>query len=218
MTTPDTQTGPPAPPDARWYQSRKVWLTLALLIVLTLVALLIDGRVAAALEDETTGKWAERISKAVLDFGVILVMLGILASFANRWRLWGGFIMTMLAATAILHLLKWGIGRARPLVEQAGPFAFRPFSGEQYFDAFPSGHTTSATTLALLLGMYFPRGRWVFYALALAVGAERVATRWHWVSDVFAGYVLAGLVVFAAVRLLGRASFRPELRIDSATA
>lgn len=178
------------------------------LLVLTLVALLVDGRVATAMLNQEVGKQTERITDLVLNFGVVLVMLALLSSFENRRYLWGGFLLTMLPSTAVLHLLKLAIGRARPLAE-AGPFVFRPFTDAQYFDAFPSGHTTAAATLALLLAAYYPHGRWVFYLLAVAVGVNRVATGWHWVSDVLAGYVLAGLTVYVAMRLLGPLWFYP---------
>jgi membrane-associated phospholipid phosphatase len=141
----------------------------------------------------------------LLALGFYFTLGAILMQFPNRRRLIIGMIVPALASTAILHALKFAIGRARPRLDDGphGPWHFQPFSGADDCDAFPSGHATALGTAALLLGLYFPRARWVFYTLALLVGLERIYNNWHWPSDVIAGYVLAAAVVYACVRLGG---------------
>ncbi len=165
-------------------------------------AFFVDGALTHSITAEPLRHQLERAVNVPLAIGIYAVVVAILASFSNAKRLCGGFLVTVIVSGGLTHLLKWAIGRARPLAD-LGACHFEPFAGGDYMDAFPSGHSAGAATLALLLGLYFPRARWIFYVLALCVGVERVVTRWHYGSDVLAGWVLAGAVVFTFVRLLG---------------
>ncbi len=171
---------------------------------LCLVAALfaLDAPTGAWLTADPTRRVVQQIAKIPVSAEFYIVIAAILACYANRVRLWVGFFLPVLLTTAILHLLKWAVGRARPLLE-LGAYTFQPFSGEKGFDAFPSGHAAGAATLALLLGIYFPRARWAFYVLALCVGLLRIVEHWHWPSDVVAGFTLAVVSVHLSTRLLG---------------
>jgi membrane-associated phospholipid phosphatase len=170
--------------------------------LLAAAALPCDRYVTGFLTGDRIRPMLERVVAAPLSAGIYIVILAILASFPNRRRLWVGFLTAVLLSTGVLHALKWAIGRARPLAHQ-GAFHFEPFSGSEYCDAFPSGHTASAGTLAILLGIYVPPARGIFYLLAGLIGLERMVTDWHFLSDVLAGYALAAAVVAACVRVLG---------------
>jgi membrane-associated phospholipid phosphatase len=176
---------------------------------LALLATLIDAPFAAWLSSDKVRRAVEHVLDPLLAAGAYGVILAILAAYPNRQRLCIGFVTTVAAAALVLHGLKLAIGRARPLAEK-GSWHFEPFSGHEYMDAFPSGHAAATATLALLLGLYFPRARWVFYLIALLVGIERVVKRWHYPSDVIAGYVLAGAVVFTLLRVLGPSWYRTQ--------
>ena len=171
-------------------------------VALAILAMLIDASFAAWLSGDKVRRSVEHVLGPLLAAGAYGVILAILATFPNRKRLCIGFVTTVAAAAGILHGLELAIGRARPRLD-LGAWHFEPFSGGEYLDAFPSGHAAATATLALLLGLYFPRARWVFYLIALLVGVERIVKRWHYPSDVIAGYVLAGAVVFTLVRVLG---------------
>jgi membrane-associated phospholipid phosphatase len=78
--------------------------------------------------------------------------------------------------------------------------------------AFPSGHTTTATMAAGLLGLGLTRllrGRWRAVGLvlvacwAVAVGWTRLYLGVHWPSDVLAGWLLGSLLTMLAAALLG---------------
>lgn len=169
---------------------------------LALLTIPLDQWVIAGLTADAARPTLEQalgLLKGLAPAGVILAILSV---FPNRRRLYVGFLVPLLGHLPILHLLKWLIGRARPLAEQ-GPFHFEPLSAAKYADAFPSGHTAGATVFALLLAMYFPRLRWVFYIWLVLMGLERVVLRMHYLSDVIAGYALGAAVVYACVRLLG---------------
>lgn len=61
--------------------------------------------------------------------------------------------------------------------------------------SFPSGHTSTAFTLALLLAFRFAKPFWTFFfpVIAFFVGYSRVYLAQHFVTDVFAG-ALIGIV------------------------
>jgi membrane-associated phospholipid phosphatase len=73
--------------------------------------------------------------------------------------------------------------------------------------AFPSGHTTAATSIAAALFLVVPaRWRWpaaiVGLGYGLAVGAATVAVRWHYPTDVLGGLLVVGAWTFAAIAAL----------------
>ena len=73
-------------------------------------------------------------------------------------------------------------------------------------DAFPSGHTTLSLLPAILATRSFPRLAPLFWAWALAIVFATVYISAHYVADVLAGLVLAGLTLVLApplARLLG---------------
>jgi membrane-associated phospholipid phosphatase len=62
-------------------------------------------------------------------------------------------------------------------------------------NSFPSGHTSTAFTLALLLAYLVKRNFWIYFfpVIAFFVGYSRVYLAQHFVTDVFAG-MLIGIV------------------------
>lgn len=147
-----------------------------------------------------------------------LMVFSLLVWFPNRVRMLLGFLAPVLASTAITHLLKWAIGRGRPELGE-GVWHFVPFhDGDGKLESFPSGHSSAAMTTALVLSIYFPRGRPLFFAFALMVGCERMINDKHYLSDVIAGFTTAALAVWLCVRLLGPAFYRRDLPPEAASA
>ena len=70
--------------------------------------------------------------------------------------------------------------------------------------SFPSGHTTTAVALAAALVWLYPRGWWLFPAMAVLVGCHRIQTGAHFTSDVLWGAALGSLIamLFLKVGLL----------------
>ena len=103
------------------------------------------------------------------------VLLFVMSSVARcHWRVW---CAVMIGSSLIQHAVKFMVGRSRP-----------------------SGHTTAATTFAVVL-IYIAsrerisrRQRWIVDALAiclmLAVGWARIMRHAHWPSDVLGGFLL----------------------------
>jgi membrane-associated phospholipid phosphatase len=135
---------------------------------------------------------------------MFLIPLAILFSFPNWRRLMIGFAAPLLLSGVVTQVIKWLVGRARPDM-RLGPQAFdrvQSLSRGEY-QSFPSGDATTAITLALLLGLYFPRARWVFYVCAGFVGLHRILLARHFTSDVLVGYMVGAAAVYVCVRLLG---------------
>ena len=134
------------------------------------------------------------------------------------------FIFTGVVFTGILgNLLKNIVGRSRPQFTPDGYIWFStPFEHSYSFASFPSGHATTAGAIAIALALLFPRWRWIFYTIGIAVGISRPVLGVHYPSDIAAGLIFGGAVVwiyariFAKKRLLfefdknGRLSLRNE--------
>jgi membrane-associated phospholipid phosphatase len=85
---------------------------------------------------------------------------------------------------ALVFAIKTGVDRTRP-------------NGGQW--SFPSGHTSSAFTVAPILWNRFGwKAGAPAYALAISTGLGRIEDHWHFPSDVIAGATM-GLIVGSAV-------------------
>ena len=74
-------------------------------------------------------------------------------------------------------------------------------------NSFPSGHAATAAGFAAALSWRYPRGAWLFLALAIAAAAQRVASLAHYPSDVLFG---AAVGLMSAAVFLG--STTPAIR------
>lgn len=102
---------------------------------------------------------------------------------------------SFLAANAAGALLKYTVGRSRPYTGD-GKGVFSPFNMKTSGTSFPSGHTTSAFSVASVFAAR-AESRWVkvlCYTLASGVAAQRIYADKHWASDVVAGAAIGTLV------------------------
>ncbi len=130
-----------------------------------------------------------------------LLTIIIAALLGGLW--WSGrmvqavYLGASIAAALIINpLLKVAFERPRPTTD-----ALLTLSSA----AFPSGHTTTATTIASALSViaWPTRWRWPMIAVAalfsLAMGVSRLYLGVHWTSDVLGGWAL-GFTIAMAVR------------------
>jgi membrane-associated phospholipid phosphatase len=132
-----------------------------------------------------------------VDIGVALILVAVLDPARRRRILSAGAALAL--AFLVVHGTKIAVGRARPETGK-GVLCFRGPGGGAFDDdysSFPSSHTAAAFTVAAVLAATYPRGRWVFFALAAGCGLARVAEGRHFPTDCYAG----ALVGIASARL-----------------
>ena len=84
-----------------------------------------------------------------------------------------------------------------------GPYSYKPFSFDTSDTAFPSGHATSAFSIASVFASEY-ENPWVgilAYGLACLSGWERLYDDKHWTSDVWFGAALGTVVGRSVVYL-----------------
>ena len=135
------------------------------------------------------------------DWTTRLVVIAVAALWLSAGRRWGDLVwflsvvaLAAVAGSGFKHLFQFSRPSILPHLDQVSTFAF------------PSGHAGNSAALAGALAL-LARRRWaVWMALVVSalIGISRVWLGVHWPTDVLAGWLLAGAVLFAAAPL------RPE--------
>jgi membrane-associated phospholipid phosphatase len=194
-------------------------LLIVIAVLLLVPAALIDEHVAAWVHTHKLGdvlrisRWA-KIIKWPGDFRFTLAVGGIILLFHfKRWRGVIAMLMGGVFAGAFYTLVKWSVGRTRPFPQNIAPvpaFEFHPFRNgfkglwSANNQAFPSGHACLAFSTAVALAVLYPRGRYLFFLIAMFVGIERVMEGAHYPSDAVGGAVFGILSAYLSIELIGR--------------
>ena len=203
------------PDSSSWptFSNRFFWFCL---ILVGLVAVM-DREVAFWVYDEhfkvaiRNAAWSRYI-KWPGDFRFTLVV-GALILIVNYRRLLQviQLLVAGIMSGLVYTMVKWIVGRTRPFpldFPYVQPFDFHPFpkgivglwkAGNM---AFPSGHTCLAFATAASLAAIAPRGTFVYYAIAMIVGIERVMEGAHYPSDVAGGMMFGVLSAALAGKLV----------------
>jgi membrane-associated phospholipid phosphatase len=189
---------------------RKRWWLLAVGLVLGALAWFFDQPITNFAIVEERRDWVKWVLWLPTAASLWILIIAILASFPNRGRLIVGFLCPVFLSALVTHVMKFAIGRGRPDLG-VGPQVFDPFNWFGEYQSFPSGHSSAAATVAILLGVYFPTARWVFYCYAAVVGLERIIHNRHYTSDVLIGFVIGILAVYVCARWLGDDYYRKDL-------
>lgn len=116
------------------------------------------------------------------------------------------FILASVAVPGItVNIIKQFVGRARPgMVDEAGIYGFSPFQFEHAYQSFPSGHATTAGSLAVILMLWHPRARMPLFLAMVMLACGRIPAGAHYPSDVVAGFSLGAIMTLIIARWLAR--------------
>lgn len=163
--------------------------------------------------------WINKSSPVITDFGgkwgiYSVIAAGVINAACKNEK---GVQTTLLATQAMItsgvwvNMIKILTGRERPIADYAfskskggtwyGPFAVwdqdlairKPVSA---FDAFPSGHTATAFSIATVFAIQYRDKKAIpviCYSAATLVGISRLTEHEHWASDVFVGGIMGYL-------------------------
>jgi undecaprenyl-diphosphatase len=73
--------------------------------------------------------------------------------------------------------------------------------GHPIFSSFPSGHTTLATAICVILCFKYARFSAIYIALTILAGISRIYVGQHYPSDVIAGFILGSCIAFTVLYL-----------------
>ncbi len=154
-----------------------------------------------------------------VSFTVMIALLGVLLIFFKRTRRLGfAIVFAVIIGTILTNVI------VKPLTVRVRPYntlqAVQDYFG-WYTNAgmlsesdysFPSGHTTAAMELAVVLCICHARDgkkkiAWIFPLTALLVGCSRIYLMVHYATDVIAGVIIgliAGIVGYALSCLVVR--------------
>jgi len=108
-------------------------------------------------------------------------------------------LASMVVSTAIVVLLKALFQTPRPGEPAVHEQVFSAILHADRF-AFPSGHATRASLLAVYLQKRWPRYSPLWWAYAFAIAASRLVLNVHWLGDVLFGLIL-GVWTYLLVEL-----------------
>lgn len=136
-------------------------------------------------------------------FGVFVVPLATIGILLFMRRKWGALYYAIAAALSagVVQALKHLFGRARP----------EEILISSDFGSFPSGHVANAATIAVALGILFPR-LWVCLAGAAYVALMLLSRTYlgaHWLTD-----TIGGLLLGSAVAVIVWAPFAEKLAVE----
>ena len=153
-------------------------------------------------------------------FGVAFIVLAIALLDPLRRKAIPWIAACTFGAGMAANFVKMMVLRERPrVVDLASADVWDTFGGllplasaGSNGQSFPSAHTATAAGLAVALCYFYPRGKWLFAALTLGVGFQRVFASSHFPSDVVIGGTLGFVVAWSLLK--SRPSLEELIVID----
>src|SRR5271165_472410 len=131
-----------------------------------------------------------------------LAMLLLVYGGPQRFAAVSASACAALAGVGVFKLLKRLSQRQRPC--QLEPHCWSKVLPPDRF-SFPSGHTMTAFSIALVVSYFYPSLEGPMYFLAISIGVSRIVLGMHFLSDVLAGALLGSSLGIAAI--VGFASY-----------
>jgi membrane-associated phospholipid phosphatase len=199
MAEDDRLTAPRREPGWRW-----LWASGGLLLVSAAVLPL----------DAPFARWCAQIEwpaafekllllSEVFGHAIGILVIGLLVFQLDPVRRWAAprLVFTALGAGVVADVVKLFIARARPRHCELEKCAWdmvagflAPGSAGISHQSFPSGHAAAAVALAFALVALYPRGRSIFFSLAVLASVQRLVEGSHYLTDIFVGAAIGALV------------------------
>ena len=135
------------------------------------------------------------------DKGFIWIAIGIILLAQKKYRKVGFVLLIALLINLII-----GEGVLKNVIQRPRVFTTYPNINiiinppESY--SFPSGHTASSFAAATVLGYYFKRYRYAFYAIAALIAFSRLYLFVHYPSDIIAGILLGIVCALLTIKVI----------------
>jgi membrane-associated phospholipid phosphatase len=202
-----------------------LWLAL-LFLVAGLLSLSVDRRLAHYCR-ERLAKPAFQFALKITDWakgGPWIAAAALIYLVAQAWialaeetlavRAISDYALALLASfvagSIILHVIKIFVGRRRPRDDfEHGLYGFRWFTWQLQHDSFPSGHSMTIFSVAVVLSAAFPLLAPVWLLLALGLSLTRAMLTAHFLADVMIGAAI-GIIATRQTFLLVFPSLSPS--------
>jgi membrane-associated phospholipid phosphatase len=118
-------------------------------------------------------------------------------------------LASFVAGSIILHGIKVFLGRRRPRDDfEHGLYGFRWFTWQLQHDSFPSGHSMTIFSVAVVLSVAFPLLAPLWLVLAFGLSLTRAMLTAHFLADVMVGAAI-GIIATRQTFLLVFPSLSP---------
>lgn len=124
----------------------------------------------------------------------------------HHWFMGVYFIFTTIAFSGLLTLLLKNIfGRVRPNANDGSAiWQSFPFEGGYDYLSFPSGHSTTAGAIAMIIYFFAPRFAPLGFAFAIWIAFSRLGVGAHYPADILAGLAVGIIFTWIYARSFAR--------------
>jgi len=210
LSDPPETTLNPSQPQLRPRPANRIihwWVPIALIAVLTsLIATDIQFLRLYFNINWPSFAWnIEDFESKYIHLATISIGLIVLWKKGARYLLDG--IIALVLSSAIVFLLKHGIGRVRPC-DSGDPFLY--FGPSTAHEGYPSGHSAAVWVIVFAVLRAYTRIGYLWVILGLIVAWARIHALAHYPSDVVAGVITAFFCERPSWRLAGRLRREPR--------
>jgi membrane-associated phospholipid phosphatase len=186
-------------------KTRRAMLVTGLLFAISVAAFLVDHPLARWTLHPHYPAAIRKLYQLSEPFGhgIGVIVIGVLIFQVDVLRRWSvpRVLLISLGSGVLADIVKLIIARVRPrhldlFSPNVADFSgFLPILGAGHTtQSFPSGHAAVAVGFGIALSWLYPRGRWIFAALAVLACWQRLDEGAHSLSDLLFGAALASLV------------------------
>lgn len=189
-------------------------IILAWIAAIVICIVWVDQPLALWIESTQTdtsrlfGHWLEEVGKShwVLGYCLVVALIAWRSrrdEAYNHMRLFGAVAVSGITA----NLIKVVACRPRPpmfIQHAATAWDVLGFQVDFMWNSFPSGHATTGLAIAVAGSAAYPRLKFVFWTVGIAIALGRIMLNVHYMSDVLAGSLLGTIAALWFAERLGR--------------